>query len=201
MSIHHLLIEANHLLPDGVNTYVVSELFYLDALSQAGEPPRLLVAMRDLGESNTQARAEQRPAAISPIVTLCQVADFNRHRPQQIALTLQGIESVKVETIEMGEGEINLARHVPLPRWRHQTVPESYQYLSDKLKQYYRSNPGLHEHYQLTRYDNICWVCLRWLELLPIEVKQKQLLLSQPNALFVAEFIDKLFRYPLIDPE
>ncbi|OOF05660.1 hypothetical protein BZG80_05105 [Salinivibrio sp. MA440] len=201
MSIHPLLIETNHLLPGGVNTYIVSEAFYLDALPQAGEPPRLLVAMIDMDEISPQIPSTPRPSTISPIVTLCQVADFNRHDPQQIALTLQGIESVKVEAIERGERDIDLARHTPLPIWRRQTVPEPYHYLSDKLKQYYRSNPGLHDHFQLTQYDDIGWVCLRWLELLPIEVKQKQLLLSQPNALFVAEFIDKLLRYPLTDPE
>lgn len=201
MSIHPLLIEANHLLPGGVNTYIVSEAFYLDALPQAGEPPRLLVAMKDIDETSTKVPLNQRPATISPIVTLCQVADFNRYDPQQMTLTLLGIASVKVEAIERGEGDIDLARHAPLPIWRRQTVSERYHYLSDKLKQYYRSNPGLHDHFQLTQYDNIGWVCLRWLELLPIEVKQKQLLLSQPNALFVAEFIDKLLRYPLTDPE
>ncbi|SIN80713.1 LON peptidase substrate-binding domain-containing protein [Salinivibrio sp. ES.052] len=195
MSMHPILIEANHLLPGGLHTYVVTESFYLNALPHAGDPPQLLVAMKN------EAEADHRPNAISPIVTLCHVADFNHYGPQQIALTLQGIENVKVDTIEVINGDVNIAHHAPLPQWQRQPLPDHYAYLSDKLKQYYRSNPGRHDHFQLTQYDDTCWVCLRWLELLPIEVKQKQLLLSQPNALLVAEFIDRLLRYPLIDQE
>ncbi|WBA07808.1 LON peptidase substrate-binding domain-containing protein [Salinivibrio kushneri] len=195
MSRHPLLIEASHLLPGGLHSYVLSESCYLQMLQQAGEPPRLLVAMKNEDEG------QQRSHAISPIVTLCEIADFNRHGAHEIALTLQGIESVKVNAIDAGEGDVNMARYTPLPKWQRHAVPEHYLYLSEKLQQYYRSNPTRHEHFQLTQYDEIGWVCLRWLELLPIEVKQKQLLLSQPTALLVAEFIDKLLRYPLIDDD
>ncbi|ODP99851.1 MULTISPECIES: LON peptidase substrate-binding domain-containing protein [Salinivibrio] len=195
MSTKPVLIKTSHLLPGGLHTYIVPEAFYLSVLSQAGNPPELLIAMQEEGcELET-------PSAISPIVTLCHVADFDRHDTHHMALTLQGIECVKVESITLGDNDVKLGTYSPLPQWRQQNTPQEYEYLSNKLAQYYRSNPALHHHFNLAQYDELGWVCLRWLELLPIEVKQKQLLLSQPSPNQVAEFIDKLLRYPLENDE
>lgn len=191
-----LLSTASHLLPGGVTTHTLPESLYLDILRHCqAQPPKLLVAMVDEQTSDTQNNQ------IAPIVTLSDIVDFNVNKAGQITISIRGTECVYLKEIELSPEKLKLGYFEPLSRWPSKSLPEEYQYLRVKLEKYLSSNPSSLKYFSQCDFESLNWICMRWLELLPIEVAQKQLLLSQKSADKVAEFIDKLLRYPLQNEE
>ena len=52
--------------------------------------------------------------------------------------------------------------------------------------------PEIGSLYPKPDYNNLTWVCQRWLEILPLEVHYKQLLLTQESIKLTVRFLLKL---------
>jgi hypothetical protein len=64
--------------------------------------------------------------------------------------------------------------------------------LSDALKKVYSANPELNALYPLKRLDDALWVASRWLEILPVSIKQKENVLLLQRFEQIQDFLHTL---------
>ena len=124
------------------------------------------------------------------IGTLARVDDFHTNTPQGLLnITAYGQECFKINAIDCQDNGIVYGECQTLPEWGSFNLNETQEILSTKLKQFYQSNKEINELHKNKQFNNLSWICLRWLEILPIPIAEKQALLSMPNCLDTCDFL------------
>ena len=181
------------LYPDGYLPLQIFEVRYLDMIRNCinGEQPFGVVQLL----TGTEVRKPGQQESLAPVGTLARVVDWSAPLSGLLQIKCMGTQRFRVLSSEqlkhgLWMGEIDmLAPDVPVP------VPPEQQNVADALGALIRTlqeekipldQMPLQPPYRL---DESGWVANRWCELLSLTPLQKQLLLSQDNAVLRLELV------------
>ncbi|QLE84109.1 MULTISPECIES: LON peptidase substrate-binding domain-containing protein [Shewanella] len=137
---------------------------------------------------------EQQVIPCYPLATECDIIDFNLLDDDSLGLVLEGRQRVKVLSAAQRRDGAWIARTLASNNWQHEPIEGEFELISQALAQFYEVNPELFGLYVHLHLDDATWVSQRWLEVLPLYNKDKQLLLSQPDCHKTMDFVLELIK-------
>ena len=197
MSAIALLPSSSHLLPGGRVELTIAEERYIRMVKQslAGER-RFALCMLNEGEEHNEIKK------IPAIATIVDIIDFNSTENGLLSLVVEGQQKVRLLAIKTENDGLLFAEYQLYPNWTTMPVDSNNACLAEKLQLYFASMPETGALYPSPDYEDIGWVCQRWIEILPLEVKYKQLLLAQETPKLTERFLLKLINNgELLDPD
>ena len=179
---------STHLLPTGRATFTFIEKRYLGMLKAAlaGNMP---FAICMINESEEDSELKQIPA----IATQCKVINFDQDESGFLSIVVEGTQKIRLHDIKLDDEGLMQGEYTLFPNWDSEVLKEADKELAEKLKLFYQSMPEIGALYSDPQWKDISWVCQRWIEVLPLEVHYKQLLVTQDNAKLTTRFLHKLF--------
>ncbi|WP_273857276.1 LON peptidase substrate-binding domain-containing protein [Photobacterium sp. GSS17] len=130
---------------------------------------------------------------IPAIATLCKVINFDQLEGGLLSIALEGTHKVRLLSIRVEDDGLMRAKCTYFPNWDYLPLESKDNELAEKLKVFYQSVPEIGAFYPEPEFDDLCWVCQRWIEVLPLEVHYKQLLITQDSPRLTVRFLHKLF--------
>ncbi|MBR9727059.1 LON peptidase substrate-binding domain-containing protein [Shewanella intestini] len=114
--------------------------------------------------------------------TLVEIVDFDTLENNMLAITVKGLQNFKLGDIKKDTDELTHSNVKLSPLWQPTEIKQTdeqelklKQTLISIFEQYPQHKAIYHEHY----FNDISWVCQRWLEILPLSSQQKQQCISQ----------------------
>lgn len=134
--------------------------------------------------------------SISPIGTYVKIIDFYTLKDGFLGLIVEGVHRFKIQQLQIEEDGLRKANIELLPNWPQHPIQHEHQHLTKKLADIFAEHPELDQLYAEKKYmDDSSWIAQRWLELLPISVDQKQLLMTDNSSKLTLELLTKLMAY------
>lgn len=184
-----LFPHAEHILPSGRVELTIAEQQHLKMVKMAlTSSQKFAMAMI---ENNVPLEEITRVPAL---VTQVKIIDFNRLEADLLGITVEGVKLIKVDSIDVDTDRLFWANYQPHGSWSSKKMSHKHYELAEKLKLFYASIPEIGALYSPPHYDDITWVCLRWIEILPIDIKHKQMLLQQKTPHLAIRFLLKLLK-------
>ncbi|QFU21186.1 LON peptidase substrate-binding domain-containing protein [Shewanella eurypsychrophilus] len=129
-----------------------------------------------------------------PNATQCEVIDFNQLDDNSLGIVLEGKQRVKVLSAAQKRDGVWISRTLPCSNWCEEPIKGEFELISAALEQFYEVNPDLFGLYSNLHLDDAAWVSQRWLEVLPLYSKDKQVLLNQPDCHKTMNFVLELIK-------
>ncbi|PCS22965.1 LON peptidase substrate-binding domain-containing protein [Candidatus Enterovibrio escicola] len=131
------------------------------------------------------------------IGTRVTVEDFNlSNEGDVLIITVCGHESFIIDNLKENDHDIMVAKCKILPTWPERQVSNDSSPLADRLKIMFNRYPELSVLHQYPHFENLTWLCQRWLELLPIPASEKQLLMAINSCSDTCEYLLNLMKDP-----
>ena len=180
-----------HLLPGGRASYTLVEKRHLRMLKEslASNSP---FAVCMINESEEESELKQIPA----IATECNVINFDQAEANLLSIVVEGTQKIRLHGITLDDDGLMQGDSTLYPNWQAEPILARDEEIAEKLKMFFQSMPEIGALYPSPQYDDISWVCQRWIEVLPLEVHYKQLLVTQDNAKLTTRFLHKLLHSP-----
>ncbi|MCG9698210.1 LON peptidase substrate-binding domain-containing protein [Shewanella sp. Isolate11] len=129
-----------------------------------------------------------------PVATQCEIIDFNQLDDDTLGLVLEGKQRVKIlSTAQRRDGNW-IARTMACHNWQEEPIKGEFELISAALEQFYQVNPDLVDLYSDLHLDDATWVSQRWLEVLPLYNRDKQVLVNQPDCHKTMNFMLELIK-------
>lgn len=129
-----------------------------------------------------------------PIVTQCDIIDFNQLEDDSLSIVLEGKQRVKILSGAQQRDNRWMVRTLVCQNWTPEPIEGEFELISQALEQFYEVNPDLAELYSQVKLDDACWVSQRWLEVLPMYNRDKIKLLNQPDCHKTMAFVLQLIK-------
>ncbi|SMY36172.1 LON peptidase substrate-binding domain-containing protein [Photobacterium andalusiense] len=184
-----LLPHSKHILPKGRLKLVISRVCDIRMVTEAMTNKRPFAL--GMIEPN---QAPETISHIPAIATTVSIIDFNTQDNGLLEIIVEGIDTISVSILTMAYDNLLTATYEPCAQWTPININHDSQPLADKLKHLFESTPEITNIYQQTSYDDATWVCQRWLEVLPIDIKYKQSLIHHPTANMTISFLLQLLQ-------
>lgn len=127
------------------------------------------------------------------IGTWVKVVDFETLADGMLGITVAGQHCFHLDQLWQEEDGLRFGTLHYLPPWPEQPLSDHHHHLRDQLQQLYASHDHLSRLYPAPLPTSATWICLRWLELLPIAAADKQYLLEQPDCRPTLAFLHQAF--------
>ncbi len=177
-----LLFQKRHILPTG------RMQLHLSAITHSTTLKTILSSVTGVGICMFSNKlSKQRLYHIGTRVT---VEDFNR-KPNSpfIQLSIYGQESFKLSTLEQDNNDIIWGKCQQLPLWPKRILTTDQQLLATRLQIMFNKYPDLKKLHHQQEFNNLSWLCQRWLEILPMPTQEKQTLLNHPDCLIASDYL------------
>ncbi|MCP4956650.1 MAG: Lon protease [Photobacterium aquimaris] len=184
-----LLPYSKHILPEGRLKLVISRVCDIRMVTEAMTDKRPF-ALGMIAPNHKPETISHIPA----IATTVSIIDFNTQDSGLLEIIVEGIDTISVSTLTMAYDNLLTATYEPCVQWAPISINHDSQPLADKLKLLFESTPEISNIYQKTSYNNATWVCQRWLEVIPIDIKYKQSLIHHPTANMTIRFLLQLLQ-------
>ncbi|OAN18412.1 Lon protease [Photobacterium jeanii] len=126
----------------------------------------------------------------SQIGTRVTVEDYDLSKNDgSLIVTLYAHENFVISSLEQHPDGNIYAEHQPLPQWPEIELRDDQQLLADKLQIMFDKYPELAGLHQNKEFNNLSWLCQRWLEILPVPAKDKQALVNTPNCFDTCDYL------------
>jgi Lon protease-like protein len=129
------------------------------------------------------------------IGTRVKIFDFDMSEDGLLTIDIQGVDRFEFNHIEIENDGLKHAWVTSLAAWQYIKLTEEYDFLSQSLENVLALHPLYEQLVVNMELDNLTWVCQRWLEILPIAIDKKYLIMQQndvqPVINFVKEIINK----------
>lgn len=183
-----LFFHAKHLLPQGQMPMNIKEANALRAVKLAMRHySHFAICMWEQDKDN-----EEEETALYTIGTKAAVKDFSCSPKVPLSITLQGEQCININELYYDDNGLLMGHYETLPHWPHTELHANQRLLSTRLQQFYQSHPEISRYHANKEFDNLSWLCLRWLEILPIAIEDKQMLISQPHCRDSCDFLMSL---------
>lgn len=173
------------LLPDGRLEVRVVEPAYLQVVADVLKGESQLAFGMFMANSNPPCY---------PNATQCNIIDFNQLEDGSLAIVLEGKQRVKVLSAAQKRDGVWIARTLPCHNWCEEPIKGEFELISAALEQFYEANPDLFGLYSNVHLEDATWVSQRWLEVLPLYSKDKQVLMNQPDCHKAMNFVLELIK-------
>ncbi|MDF2184331.1 LON peptidase substrate-binding domain-containing protein [Grimontia hollisae] len=166
------------LLPGGITKLRIFEPRYVRLVKESmATDSGFVLAMKD-GD------------AICRFGTHVKIVDFETLPDGLLGITIRGASRVSLSNIGQEEDGLWVANADTLPAWQEQSEAGM---LGEVLEDLFEAHPEHAAQYRNEkRFDDMLWVCQRWLEVLPLANSQRQWFLAQQDLAEVKQFISLL---------
>ena len=184
-----LLPHSEHLLPGGRLNLIIARPCDIRMVTEA------IASNHPFGlgmiDRNTPRETVTKIPAIATTVI---IQDFNTITGGFLEIIVEGTNKVSILNLTMAHDNLLTATYAPHYNWPSIEITIENQILADKLKLLFISMPEISQRYPQPNYQDTTWVCQRWLEILPIDIKQKQCLIHHPTAEITIHFLLQLLQ-------
>lgn len=129
---------------------------------------------------------------VMPIGTLTKIIDFDMLEDGMFAIAIEGVQRFKINHIEIESDGLKRAQVDLLDSWPKKPLNEAKdeeQLLKNTLKELLSQYPQHLAYYDESQFDDISWVCQRWLEIIPMDSKEKYHCINQHNHRLAKSFL------------
>ena len=165
----------SHILPNGRLPLRIIEARYIRMIKESAK------AMTGFGIVMIDPNQDGPFGPISPIGTFVKIIDFYTLDDGFLGINVEGIKRFIIDDIKTESDGLKTANVHYINNWPDQEITPTEYYLADKLAEIYVQHTDINQLNALKEMENISWVSQRWLELLPLSVTEKQLLLQQSD--------------------
>lgn len=151
------------LLPEGYTQLRVFEPRY----------KRLIAESLKSGQGFGLCMLEEDGKTIQPIGTLVHIIDFETLPDGLLGISIQGSKRFKLDKISVEADGLKRGDVSFIDNWPAVRIATDERYLSQMLQNILKEYPQHLKHYQTEQFDDIAWVCQRWLEILPVQASEK----------------------------
>ena len=123
---------------------------------------------------------EAGPATTHNVGTLARVTDWYQGSDGLLGITAIGGERFRLCSVEKQEDGLNVGEVELLPPVQTMALPDEHQFLRPILESVLNDLGRLYEGLE-RRYDDAAWVAWRFVEILPIDLDEKQALLENDD--------------------
>ena len=175
------------LFPGGPLPLRIFEPRYLDMISRCmkEDVPFGVVLIRE--------GAEAGPATTRDVGTLAKIVDWYQGSDGLLGITAVGTERFRLRSSERQSDGLNVGRIELIPPPPAMPLPEAYHSLPEILQTILDDLGRLYENLE-RRPDDAAWVAWRFIEILPIDLEQKQRVLESDDILASLELIERMLR-------
>ena len=183
-----LLFNKQHVLPSGRIPIRIAPGLQMTSLKEAlKSPDGFGVCMYEERENDNRFYV---------IGTRVTVEDFYTNDDGSLGITVYGHECFEISSFEKNSDGVFFGECETLPQWPNAQLSENQQPLADKLQQLFDKFPDLNNMHHHKELDNLSWLCLRWLELLPVPTKEKQALINTASCSATCDYLMSLMLTP-----
>ncbi|PSW17280.1 Lon protease [Photobacterium sanctipauli] len=180
---------SQHILPGGRVDITITEERYQRMLKESLSDKRhFAVCMLNEAESDQELKT------IPAIATLCRVVNFDMQTNGLLMITVEGSHKVRLLGVSIEYDGLFRGEYTDFSNWPPLPIDEKDADLAEKLAIFFETMPEIGEMYQKPDMEDVSWVCQRWIEVLPLEVHYKQLLITQETPKLTIRFLHKLFQ-------
>lgn len=170
-----LLPLTSHILPHGRLPLRIIEERYIRMIKESTK------AMSGFGVVMIDPNQNGPFGRISSIGTHVDIIDFYTLDDGFLGINVEGSRRFIIDDITTESDGLKKANVHYINNWPDQKITPKEYYLAEKLEEIYFQHADINQLYTLKEMANISWVSQRWIELLPLSVSEKQLLLQQPD--------------------
>lgn len=116
---------------------------------------------------------EEDGKTIQPIGTLVHIIDFETLEDGLLGISIQGTQGFKLKDIDIEADGLKRATVALIDNWPSSPISADERFLSQMLQNILKEYPQHLRQYSSHQFDDIAWVCQRWLEILPIKASEK----------------------------
>ncbi|WP_064605227.1 LON peptidase substrate-binding domain-containing protein [Photobacterium sp. J15] len=169
-----LLFQHRHILPGGRMPLRVAPGQQMEVFKNAlSSTDGFGICMYDEAEKESH---------VFHIGTRVTIEDFDTSAQDgSLIVTVYGHENFRIHTLHENKEGFLFAEYESIPLWPEVEIKMDQQELADKLKQMFSKHPELNELNQQKQFNNLSWLCQRWLEILPVPACDKQALINTPS--------------------
>jgi len=131
---------------------------------------------------------------ILPLGTMAHIIDFEVLPDGLLGITLEGQKRFKIQSVETEHDELRVGTVELLPDWPAEALAEEDCNLRTRIQEIYKEYPELVEICPQQHIQRADWLCLRWLEILPLDPTTKQKLLDNDDCSRAREYIRNLIQ-------
>ena len=163
------------LFPGGPLPLRIFEARYVDMVSERmrNDGPFGVLLIKDGPEAGG-------PASTYEIGTLARITDFYQGSDGLLGITAIGEQRFELKSAERQADGLHIGEVDVLPDDPAMPVPETYEGIAEILEGVLDNLGRLYESLE-RRYDDAGWVSYRFVEILPIDLEQKQACLENPD--------------------
>ncbi|MGM0526517.1 MAG: LON peptidase substrate-binding domain-containing protein [Pseudomonadota bacterium] len=176
-----------HVLPHGKLCLRIFEPRYTRLVKRCmSEQSDFVICMFDPNEGKDSENY------ILPYGTAVKIIDFEMLDDGFLGITVEGVSRICIKQRHRESDGLHVGSVERLDDWPTSAVTDEKTVLKDRLKEIYQVYPELGSLYKAEAFDELSWLCQRWLEILPLDVHVKQNLIKQDNSLKVSEYLLQL---------
>ena len=129
-----------------------------------------------------------------PIGTRCKIVDFETLTDGLLGITITGVDKFELTSFTREDDGLKRGKVTVLPSWDSLPITACQQKFSLILKQLLDQYPSHLNHYNSNNFNDLSWVCQRWLEVLPIAVDEKQSCIAAKDHHFTLMMLNDLLK-------
>ncbi|WP_299806209.1 LON peptidase substrate-binding domain-containing protein [uncultured Shewanella sp.] len=132
--------------------------------------------------------------SLLPIGTRCKIVDFENLEDGLLGITISGVEKFKLEHFTNEKDGLKRGQVTILPCWESIPIEMNQQNLPLLLKEIMTHYPTHFNQYEIDNFNDLSWVCQRWLEILPLPVLDKQHCIAAKDHRLALSMLDDLLQ-------
>lgn len=121
--------------------------------------------------------------------------DISAHDGSLI-VTVYGHENFRINALEQSDDDVFCGEYEAIPLWPEIKIRNDQRILAEKLQQMFNKHPELNKLHHDQEFNNLSWLCQRWLEILPVPACEKQALINTPNCLDTYDYLMSIMQKP-----
>ncbi|RDX34244.1 hypothetical protein DZA32_00845 [Idiomarina sp. HD9-110m-PIT-SAG04] len=129
-----------------------------------------------------------------PYATTVKIIDFEPRDDGLLGITVEGKNRVRIDEHWSESDKLRFGKVEYLENWPELALDATSNKLKTRLQEAFETYPELSELLPDLGYENLDWICSRWLEILPLDVYTKQELIRCENCLKAKEYLLDLIR-------
>ena len=178
-----------HLMPQGRMSLRIFEPRYTRMVKQvcADESGFIMCMLNAEGDKNTNEH-------IFPVGTYAKVIDFELLEDGLLGIKVAGLYNVEVRNIETESDGLRIGQYSEQDAWECNVSAQQISPMVERLEEVFERYPDISSLYDSAQFEDPQWVLFRWLELLPIDAKQKQYFLAQKNCKPLLNYLSALMQ-------
>ncbi|WP_232367655.1 LON peptidase substrate-binding domain-containing protein [Alteromonas pelagimontana] len=176
-----------HLLPGGRTSLRIFEPRYVRMVKEACASNSGFVLCMLNARGNKENNEH-----IFPIGTYAEVIDFDVLDDGLLGIKVAGLFGVEVSDIKTEADGLRIGSCQTIEPWRCNITPEEISPMDERLKEIFDRYQELSSLYEKPAFEDPLWVVHRWLELLPVDARQKQYFLEQKDCHKLLNYLSAL---------